>query len=129
MRAALQSATKILQFLLCIFYTEKLSLDEQDHILHSRNEFGNNLLSYILQQRETLKVSKQILLEMDCWNKWMNSGHHLKNNIDPSIDVLDAMHMGMKMGVAFIVYERRVGKTKIEGSGIWQWLKPTKIAL
>ena len=99
MRAALQSATKSLDFLLCYFSQEVLATDEQDKILHETNEFGNNLLALVLQQREALKVSKQILLNMEktCHASEKEGSlkafiECLKKHIDPSIDVLEAMN-------------------------------------
>ena len=63
MPAALQRATASLKFLLSYLSTKKLSTDEQDKVLHTKNMFGNNPLALVLQHREALKVSKQILLK------------------------------------------------------------------
>ena len=98
MRAALGSATQSLQFLLCLISTEELSTEEADRILHSKDSFGNNLLSLVLQQGESLKVSKQILLELE--KKFHDKVKHqpwesfitcMKNNIKPSKAVLEAI--------------------------------------
>ena len=98
MRAALGSATKSLQFLLCFISTEQLSSEEENQILHNKDDFDNNLLSLVLQQGEALQVSKQILLELEkkyhekekdqSWKAFIDC---LKSNIDPSIEVLNAI--------------------------------------
>ena len=100
MRAALRSATESLQFLLvwCIS-NEQLSSEELNRILHDRDDFGNNLLSLVLQQGEALKFSKQILLELEKRyhfkekdRPWKSFIECMKRNIDPSISVLEAIN-------------------------------------
>ena len=66
MTAAIYSSEKSLKLLLHLASTwrcfrEEASLD-MDIILHAKNEYGNTLLSLVLQHRDALEIPKHILL-------------------------------------------------------------------
>merc|ERR1719495_1384951 len=72
MICALNGNKKTLQYLLCaltvdmLTWTEDQKRDRMEIILHKQNNYGNTLLSLVLQHNEALEVSKHILLE---WEK------------------------------------------------------------
>ena len=72
MVCALNGNKKTLQYLLCaltvdmLTWTEDQKKDRMEIILHKQNNYGNTLLSLVLQHNEALEVSKHILLE---WEK------------------------------------------------------------
>ena len=86
-----------------------------DHILHHRNEYGNTLLSLVLQHKDALHVPKIVLLGME------NEFHSREGqedltfcfhkNLRPSDDVLRA------------IQEVEKGKKKGPFTAVWIWIK------
>ena len=70
MICALNGNKKTLQYLLCaltvdmLTWTEDQKKERMEIILHKQNNYGNTLLSLVLQHNEALEVSKHILLEL-----------------------------------------------------------------
>ena len=69
MHSAIMGSWKALELLLHFVSVFRLSQVDSattiDEILHHRNEYGNTLLSLVLQQQDSLQVAKVVLLRME----------------------------------------------------------------
>ena len=95
MTAAIFSSEKSLNMLLHIVssfwsFSGKETLDQ---ILHTKNEYNNNLLGLVLQHKDSLHISKHIILELE--GKFHSQTDDMEkcfhDNLTPSIEVLEAI--------------------------------------
>ena len=116
MTSAIHGSRKALELLLYFVSVFRLSRVDSattiDQILHHRNEYGNTLLSIVLQHKDDLQVPKIVLLSME--NDFHSrSGHESElkccfhQNLDASGDVLRAIQeveKGNKKGTITIAW-------------------------
>ena len=117
MTAATHSSRKTLELLLYFLsvfqfiHVDNGAID-MDHILHHRNEYGNTLLSLVLQHKDALQVPKIVLLGMENeFHSRQGQGHDLTccfhKNLKPSGDVLRAIQeveRSKKKGTVAVVW-------------------------
>jgi hypothetical protein len=98
--AAFHSSENCLKLLLhivsswrCFVNTLEASTD-MNSILHSRNDYGDTLLSLVLQHREALQIPKHIVLglEREFHAKDDSMIHCFNKHLVPSIEVLEAIN-------------------------------------
>ena len=100
MHSAIMGSWTALELLLHFVSVFRLSQVDSattiDEILHHRNEYGNTLLSLVLQQQDSLQVAKIVLLSME--NDFHSRGGRedelqccFHKNLNSSVDVLRAI--------------------------------------
>ena len=95
MTAATFSSEKSLNKLLHIVssYKSFSGKETQEKILHTKNEYNNNLLGLVLQHKDSLHISKHILLELE--GQFHSETNDMEKcfheNLTPSIEVLEAI--------------------------------------
>ena len=95
MTAAVFSSEKSLNMLLHIVSLLKSFEGKEtlEKILHTKNEYNDNLLGLVLQHKDSLHISKHILLELE--GKFHSNTDDMEkcfhDNLTPSIEVLEAI--------------------------------------
>ena len=104
MTCVLENSNDSLNFLLCKLFTMDTSGEQKEvinSILHEPNKKGNTLLSLILYYQQGRSLSKNLVLQMEKdYHLVANNKEKtiaklttcLKNNVDPSTEVMNALH-------------------------------------